>query len=239
MKAFPTRLIARSSLIAGERSLYFDHVDIQCILCGFFDLPWNNIKNVPAASASTSTGSNGTSISGSGAIPPSATTPSTLDEVILDEVIDIDLSTKHLELFFDFMQLSAKFQSLIRHRGLDVDFDQARILLPLIDQYDCEGMRSILKSKLASLALFQPWELLHLACDQDDLKLARTAIAHLGKRRLYDFVGSDRSTAGWISLSKLSAAWRIEFLRLLRPGPRTHNTILLMELNSECRDWAN
>jgi hypothetical protein len=184
------------------------------------------------------TGSNGSSSSGNGAISSGATPQLTLDEVILDEVIDIDLSTKHLELFFDFMQLTARFQSLVRHHGLAVDFEQARILLPLIDQYDCEVMRSFLESKLASLALFNPWELLHLACDQDDLKLARTAIEHIVPRRLYDFVGSDRSTAGWTSLSKLSAAWQSEFLRLLIPGPRTHNTILLMELDPDCRSWA-
>ena len=204
-----------------------------------FDLPWNNIKNVPAASASTSTGSTGTSIPGSGAIPSSASAPLTLDEVILDEVIDIDLSTNHLALFFNFMQLTAKFQSFVPYYGLAVDFDQARILLPLIDQYDCEAMRSFLKSRLASLAVFHLWELLHLACDHDDLKLGRTAIEHLYPQRLYDFVGSDRSTAGWIGLSKLSVAWQTEFLRLLMPGPRTHKTILLMELNSECRDWAD
>jgi len=137
------------------------------------------------------------------------------------------------------MQLIAKFQSFVPFYGLAVDFDQARILLHLIDQYECEAMRSFLKSRLAARALLNPWELLHLACDHDDLELGRTAIENLYPRRLYDFVGSDRSTAGWIGLSKLTVAWQSEFLRLLMPGPRTHKTISLKELNSDCRDWAN
>jgi hypothetical protein len=198
-----------------------------------FDLPWHLVKRQSNATAPVATGSSRLSDSGDGFTPSSAET-----SLCLDEVIEIDLSTKDLQLFFDFMQLTARFHSLVRHHGLAVDFEQARILLPLIDQYDCEVMRSFLKSKLASLALFNPWELLHLACDHDDLKLGRTAIAYIVPRRLYDFVGSDRSTDGWISLSKLSPAWQSEFLRLLMPGPRTHNTVLLMELDPECRVWA-
>jgi hypothetical protein len=38
---------------------------------------------------------------------------------------------------------------------------------------------------------------------------------------------------------KLSDSWKAEFLRLLLPGPRGHDTILLMELDSDTYKWSD
>ena len=96
-----------------------------------------------------------------------------------DEDIDIDIPIKDLKLFADFMVLIDHFKRFIRSANLELDVHEAGILLPLIDKFDSDLMRAVLKSRLASLAKTQPWEVLHLACQQDDLDLARTAISNL------------------------------------------------------------
>jgi hypothetical protein len=154
-------------------------------------------------------------------------------------VIDIDLSTKDLQLFFGFMQINARFKFLIHSCPYVMDLDQARFLLSLIDQYECERMRSALYDQLRCLAMSHPWEVLHIACKKNNLELGRSAIFNLFADRLYDFVGSDRSTAGWTGLSKLSDSWKAEFLRLLLPGSQKHDTILLMELDSHAYLWCD
>jgi hypothetical protein len=201
-----------------------------------FDLPWNLIKDQASATARISNGVNESSNSGNAAVS-SVATPLTLDELILHEVIDIDLSTKDLQLFFGYMQAIARFQFLMRPFFYEIGIDQARFLLSLIDQYECEAMRSALYERLRCLADQHPWEILHIACNKDNLELGRYAIRSLWFR-LYDFVGSDRKTPGWIGLSKLSDSWKAEFLRLLLPGPERHDTILLMELDSETFHWS-
>jgi hypothetical protein len=120
----------------------------------------------------------------------------------------------------------------------EIEIDQARFLLSLIDQYECEPMRSALYERLHCLASRHPWEVLHIACNKDNLELGRSAIRSLWYD-LYDFVGSDRETAGWIGLSSLSDSWREEFLRLLLSGPERHDTILLMEIDSDCYEWSD
>jgi len=201
-----------------------------------FDLPWNLIKDQSSATARTSNGVNESSDSGDGAIP-SVATPLTLDEVILHEVIDIDVSTKDLQLFFGYMQAIARFQFLMCPFFYEIDIDQARFLLSLIDQYECEAMRSALYERLRCLADRHSWEILQIACKKDNLQLGRRAIRGLWGK-LYDFVGSDRSTKGWTEVSKLSDSWKAEFLRLLLPGPERHDTILLMEIDADSYDWS-
>jgi len=182
-----------------------------------FDLPWNLVKDQNSATAPISS---------------SATTPLTLDEVI-----DIDLSTKDLQLFLGFMQVTARFQFMLHPFSYAIGLDQARMLLSLIDQYECEAMRSALYDRLSCLGSRHPWEILQIACSKDNLALGRDAICKLWYN-LYDFVGSDRETAGWIGLSKLSDSWKAEFLRLLLPGLRGHDTILLMEIDSDTYGWS-
>jgi len=202
-----------------------------------FDLPWNLPKDQPSATARISNGFNESSNSGDGAVS-SVATPLTPDELILHEVIDIDLSTKDLQLFLGFMQVTARFKFLVRSFSFNINLEQARLLLSLIDQYECERMLSALYDQLVSIAWQHPWGVLQIACKKDNLELGRRAITYLFPRRLYDFVGSDRSTKGWTELSKLSDSWKAEFLRLLLPGPERHDTILLMEIDSESYDWS-
>ena len=203
-----------------------------------FDLPWNLIKDQASATARISNGVNESSNSGDGAVSSGAT-PLTLDELIVHEVIDIDLSTKDLQLFLGFMQVTARFKFLVRSFSFNNNLEQARLLLSLIDQYECERMRSALYNQLASIAMGHPWEVLQIACKENNLELGRRAICYLFAERLYDFVGSDRTTAGWIGLSKLSDTWKTEFLRLLLPGSQKHDTILLMELDSYAYIWCD
>lgn len=181
---------------------------------------------------------NGSPDSAADAIALPVTTPLSLDEVILEEVIDIDLSTKDLQLFFGFMQVTARFKFLIRPHSFDIDIDQARFLLSLINQYECDTIRSALYEHLALIAWDCPWEVLLIACQEDQLDLGRTALSYLWPERLCDFIGSDRSTEGWMGLSKLSDVWQAEFWRIVMPGSKRQDTILLMELDPENHDWS-
>jgi hypothetical protein len=143
-----------------------------------------------------------------------------------------------LQLFLDYMHLTARFPGLIHPLGFNIEIAQARILLPLIEQFDCVAMGLFLRRKLFSSAFDQPWELLHLACDCDDIELGRKAIRGLSPRRLQDFAGSNRYTTGWTSLSKLSDSWRSEFLRLLMPGSRMVDFISIEDLDTNTRIWS-
>jgi hypothetical protein len=71
------------------------------------------------------------------------------------------------------MHLTARFPGLFHPLGFNIEIPQARILLHLIEQFDCVAMGLSLRRKLFSFAFDQPWELLHLACDCDDIELGR------------------------------------------------------------------
>jgi hypothetical protein len=192
-----------------------------------FDLPWHLAKGPTSAqTAPPSTQNDGPSESGVNPHPFTASTPLTLDEVI-----DIDLATSHLQLFFDFMQLTARFNRFVRSIGFETNVEEAHILLPLIRRFDCELMRSSLNCTLIRIAWHQPWEILHFACDHDDVELGRAAISEFYYGHFFPFIGSDRSTVGWTNLKKLSQAWQSEFLRLLLRGSKIHDTILVMEID--------
>jgi len=158
--------------------------------------------------------------------------------VILDEVIDLDLSTKNLRLFLDFMRLTTRYESLISANGLNIDIAKARILLPLIDQYDCQAMRSLLKDKLNAVAWQEPWEVLCIACEEDDSELGREAITNLYPHRLHTLSSPKRDITLWSNLSNLSGAWQLEFLRLFMPAIRRDGSALVGEINADVATWA-
>jgi hypothetical protein len=90
----------------------------------------------------------------------------------MDDDFDIDIPFDDLKMFADFMQLTDRFKHLVRSANVELDIHQSGVLLPLIDQFDCDFMRTVLCIRLASLAKIQPWQVLHLACKHDDLDMA-------------------------------------------------------------------
>jgi hypothetical protein len=120
------------------------------------------------------------------------------------------------------MQLTDQFKDFVRSANLELDINQAGILLPLIDKFDCELMRVVLKIRLASLAKTQPWEVLHLACEQDDLDMARTAICDLTTALIHKpstTTPIDKNI--WTKLSPLTRSWQLEFVQLYMIGTQT------------------
>jgi len=158
----------------------------------------------------------------------------------MDEDIDIDIPIKDLALLADFMQISDRFKHFVRSANLELDVDQAAVLLPLIDKFDCDFMRAILMIRLASLAKTQPWEVLHLTCKQDDLDMAREAISNLTNSSIHKPLTKTLiDTTIWTQLSMLSEAWQLEFLRLCFTG--THGLTYSTptgNLNDNFAVWA-
>jgi hypothetical protein len=114
-----------------------------------FSVFFADLFQIPKSSAKEQSVARIASLSARGRSDVAASSPQPL---ILDEVIDLDLSTKNLKLFLDFMQVTARYESLISAHGLNIGIGKPRILLPLIDKYDCEAMRSLLKAKLNAVA---------------------------------------------------------------------------------------
>lgn len=161
----------------------------------------------------------------------------------IDEDIDIDTSTNDLKLFGDLMQQIVRFRRFVKAANLEVTLEQAGVLLTLIDKYDCPSMRLILRQKIAHLAKRKPWEVLHLANDQQDLDMGRTAISHLSDALIHPTLTPSREVTLWDNLGKLSGAWQLEFLRLYMPATRLYWTkdklALSGDLNSDFGTWAN
>jgi hypothetical protein len=138
------------------------------------------------------------------------------------------------------MQLTDQFRDFVRSANLELDIHQAGILLPLIDKFDCELMRVVLKIRLASLAKTQPWEVLHLACHQNDLDMARTAISSLTTALIHKPSNTtlvDKNI--WTKLGPLTGPWRMEFFRLYMSGTQISAYGLVVGcLNDKFAVWA-
>jgi hypothetical protein len=200
-----------------------------------FSVFFADLFQIPKSSAKEQSVARIASLSARGRSDVAASSPQPL---ILDEVIDLDLSTKNLKLFLDFMQVTARYESLISAHGLNIGIGKPRILLPLIDKYDCEAMRSLLKAKLNAVAWQEPWEVLYIACEEGDLELGREAISNLYPHRLHTLSSPNRDITLWSNLSKLSGAWQLEFLRLFMPAIRKDGSALVGELNADVATWA-
>jgi hypothetical protein len=138
----------------------------------------------------------------------------------LEEEIDIDASSADMILFADVLQFTVRFSRFGLHNHLQVTLEQAGILLSLADMYDCPDMRNILQQTVAQMSKIMPWQVLALACDQDDVNLARTAISNLSDKFIHDNTRGGNQTTLWDNLSKLNAAWQLEFLRLYMASTR-------------------
>lgn len=138
----------------------------------------------------------------------------------LEEEIDIDASTADMILFADLLQFTVRFSRFGLPNHLQVTLEQAGILLSLSDMYDCPAMRDILRQTVAQQSTHMPWQVLALACNQDDVNLARTAISNLSAKFIHDTTQSGVQTTLWDNLSNLSPIWQLEFLRLYMPSTR-------------------
>jgi hypothetical protein len=140
----------------------------------------------------------------------------------LEEEIDIDASSADMILFADLLQFTVRFSRFGLNNHLQVTLEQAGVLLSLADMYDCAAMRRILQRTVAQKSTHMPWQVLALACDQDDVNLARTAISNLSEKFIHDATQNGNQTSLWDNLSKLNAIWQLEFLRLYMPSTRRH-----------------
>jgi len=138
----------------------------------------------------------------------------------LEEEIDIDASSADMILFADLLQFTVRFSRFGLHNHLQVTLEQAGVRLSLADMYDCPAMRNILQQTVAQKSTHMPWQVLALACDQDDVNLARTAISNLSNKFIHDAKQNGDQTVLWDNLSKTNAAWQLEFLRLYMPSTR-------------------
>jgi hypothetical protein len=142
-----------------------------------------------------------------------------LDETDYDAPIDIDADFTDLLLFVQYMELCQHYQQYVNPPAMNINIDVARRLWLLIDQYDCPNMLDMLRQRLATLAIRQPWEVLHLASDMEDIAVGRVAISKLTNHHLHvtSITGAADPTM-WLQLSKLCIAWQLEFVKLLIPS---------------------
>jgi len=128
----------------------------------------------------------------------------------LDEEIDIDATTDHLILFADLMQQVARPK---QYTFFKLDLKQVNALLPMTDRYDCPSVRFVVRQCILDIKVNQPWDVLYLACDEDDVAMGQKAITHLSREDIYD---SPDNTL-WFRLSQLSGSSQLAFLRGLMP----------------------
>jgi hypothetical protein len=152
---------------------------------------------------------------------------------------DINIPFDDLKMFADFMQLTDRFKHLVRSANVELDIHQSGVLLPLIDQFNCDFMRTVLCIRLASLATTQPWQVLHLACKHDDLDMARTAISNLTTSAMRKpSADGTIDTTMWTQLSMLTGSWQLEFLRLYITGIRLTYGSHVGGLNDKFAIWG-
>jgi len=173
---------------------------------------------------------------------PQATSASN-QAVTMDEELDIEASTPDLNLFAKFLTFSVQFRSLVQATSLQISLEQAGILLPLADRYECFDLRTILRQRVAFLAKTKPWEVLVLASKQNDVDMGRTAISNLTEKLVHDAneEDSDRSVMG--NIAKLDGPWQLEFLRLFFKSTRRRSSdsengyAIVGDLNMKFDTW--
>jgi hypothetical protein len=143
---------------------------------------------------------------------------------VVDEEFDIDASTADLNLFADLLHITVRFSPWTQPTNFEISLEEAAILLPLADMYDCPAMLNILQERVAFLAISNPWEVLVLACNQNDVAMGQTAISNLSDQWIHEGAAVSYSLALWGNISKLSSAWQLEFLRLYMISTRRINS---------------
>jgi hypothetical protein len=147
---------------------------------------------------------------------------------VINEEINIDATTKDLNLFADLMQQTVRFNRLVQAHNLELTLEEAVSLLALTDKYDCVATRKAVRARLAHLAKITPWEVLYIACEWDDVWMGRRAIAQLSDRSFHTASPNVNDPKIWARLEPLSHAWQVAFLRLYMPAtkqgidPKTH-----------------
>jgi hypothetical protein len=164
---------------------------------------------------------------------------------IVDEDLDIDACTNDLRLFADFMQHVVRFNKFVQAENLEIDLKQAVVLLALTDKYDCVAMHTTVRTRLARLAQTAPWDILYLACGEDDLWLGQIAISHLSNKLIHTLPVDAGDNNIWKRLAPLSYAWQIAFLKLYMPRTRQFRDSRGIasetrgELDANFGTWAN
>ena len=159
---------------------------------------------------------------------------------VVDEEFDIDASTADLNLFADLLHITVRFSAWTQPADFEISLEEADILLPLADMYDCPAMLTILQERVASLAISNPWEVLVLACNQNDVTMGQTAISNLSDQYIHEGAGVGYSRALWGNISKLSSAWQLEFLRLYMISTRRINSgsLIVGHFDGNFSVWA-
>lgn len=144
------------------------------------------------------------------------------------------------------MQHIIKFNRLVQAQNIELTLEEAVTLLALTDKYDCVDTRTAVRKRLAHLAGTSPWEVLYIACDWDDLWMARNAIAQLSDKSIHTATTNVLDRKIWDRLKPLSHAWQVAFLRLYMPATRqgintqTHTrTPTVGVLDSNFATWAD
>jgi hypothetical protein len=160
---------------------------------------------------------------------------------IVEEVFDIDASTANLNLFADLLHIAVRFSPWTQPANYEISLEEAAILLPLADMYDCPAMFNILQERVAFLAITNPWEVLVLACDQNDVTMGQTAIFYLSDQLVHEGAGVGYSMTLWENISKLSSAWQLEFLRLYMTSTRRINSgsLVVGHFDGSFSVWLN
>jgi hypothetical protein len=143
---------------------------------------------------------------------------------VMDEELDIEASTPDLILFAKFLTFAVQFRSFVQATSLQISLEQAGILLPLADRYECFDLRTILRQRVAFLAKTKPWEVLVLASKQNDVDMGRTAISNLTEKLVHDANEEDSDRSVMANIAKLDGPWQLEFLRLFFKSTRRRSS---------------
>jgi len=170
--------------------------------------------------------------------------PTSSQALTLDEEIDIEVPSADLTLFADLLHFTVRFSRFGLNNHLQVSLAQAAVLLQLADKFDCPSMRNILRQTVTQKSRTVPWEVLVLACNRNDLDMARVAISNLSEKLLHDNTKQGSQRIFWDNLSKLRGSWQLEFLRLWIPStarfqPKSsYHDATMGELNMNFATWA-
>lgn len=156
----------------------------------------------------------------------------------LGEEIHIDESSNDLQLLLEVMQMTSRFPRFAEALYPRISIAEFISLRSLIDKYDCETIRSDIKTFLPIFAEVYPWDILYLACDEDDIAMGRLAISKLNETKLGLTNSANQDSTIWTKLSKLSAPWQLEIIRLFMPGIRMTASTLNGELDMDFNTWA-
>lgn len=130
--------------------------------------------------------------------------------------LEVDADWETLAMYLDLLQV-AQFPLFVDSSSVKLDVSQIRRILPMAKKFDCKKLLKVLDVRLRLLAAADPWAVLKLASDENDIDLGKCAISMLDPEVHIHGQPINQGSELWQHLDALQMSWQLSLIRCLAP----------------------